>query len=365
MFLLVPVIPRSSFNVPFRDIIGHAFQTRALQRVLRSSRIPHALVFSGPSHVGKTTVARALAAALLCQHRTGEEDDACGACLSCQQIAREVHPDLQIFRPILNPSDEARKWEKAPDDMDSATIPIQMMRRLREDATRRPVWGRHKVYLITQAHQMTEPAQNALLKTLEEPMPGTLLVLTTDNQEKLLPTVRSRCWHLPFGFVHPQTLSRWLQQTFHIAEADAASLAQLSQGRPGLAVRYAQMSEPPLGAQWAQRLREAVRRGEPAHALRLSEKAILGAREAWQREVALPSDVNLSRFETRLQRSAVARLLDHLALAYRLSADAEGVRPSLVNSLQLIAQTKHQILNNANVPLALEVMFLRLMAWRG
>lgn len=351
--------------MPFRDIIGHAFQVRALQRVLRSSRAPHALVFSGPSHVGKTTVARALAAALLCQNRTGEDDDACGACLSCRQIARKVHPDLQMFRPVLNPSDDERKWEKAPDDMDSATIPIQMMRRLREDAMRRPVLGKHKVYLITQAHQMTEPAQNALLKTLEEPIPGALLILTTDNQEKLLPTVRSRCWHLPFGFVHPQTLNVWLQETFQIAEAEAESLAQLSQGRPGLAVRYAQMSEPPLGAQWAQRLREAVRRGEPAHALRLSEEAIIGAREAWQHESTVSPDVNLSRFEMRIQRSAVARLLDNLALAYRLSADSEGVRPSLVNSLQQIAQTKHQILNNANVPLTLEVMFLRLIALRG
>ncbi len=351
--------------MPFRDIIGHAFQIRALQRVLRSARAPHALVFSGPSHVGKTTVARALAAALLCQHRTGEDDDACGVCLSCRQIARKAHPDLQILRPILNPSDDERKWEKAPDDMDSATIPIQMMRRLREDATRRPVLGKHKVYLVTQAHQMTEPAQNALLKTLEEPIPGALLILTTDNQEKLLPTVRSRCWHLPFGFVHPQTLSVWLQETFQIAEAEAESLAQLSQGRPGLAVRYAQMSEPPLGAQWAQRLREAVRRGEPAHALRLSEEFIIGAREAWQHEVAVSSDANLSRFETRIQRSAVARLLDHLALAYRLSADSTGASPSLVNSLQQIAQTKHQILNNANVPLTLEVMFLRLIALRG
>ncbi|MCS6862666.1 MAG: hypothetical protein NZT92_20365 [Abditibacteriales bacterium] len=351
--------------MPFRNIVGHTFQIRALRRVLCSGRVPHALIFSGPAHVGKTTVAQALSAALLCQNRTEEGSDACGACLSCRQAARQVHPDFQIFRPVLNPSDDESKWEEAPDDMDSATIPIQMMRRLREGATRRPVLGKHKVYLITQAHQMTEPAQNALLKTLEEPIRGVLLLLTTDNPEKLLPTVRSRCWHLPFGCVPLQALGAWLQETFHVPEATAESLAQLSQGRAGLAVRYAQMSAPLVGAQWAQRLHEAARRGEPAHALRLSEEFIIAAREAWQQEMPVPPDSNLARFETRLQRSAVAHLLDHLALAYRLSADTAGASPSLVSSLQQIMQTKHQILNNANVPLALEVMFLRLVAWRG
>jgi DNA polymerase-3 subunit delta' len=346
----------------FRDIIGHPFQVRALQRMLRSTRLPHALILSGPAHVGKTTVGHALAAALLCQNRAAEDNDACGACLSCRHAARQIHPDWHIFRPILNPSDDERKWEKAPDDMDS---PTQMIRRLCDDATRRPTLGKHKVYLMTQAHQMTEPAQNALLKTLEEPIPGVLIILTTDNQEELLPTVRSRCWHLPFGFVHPQTLSAWLQKTFQVAETEAQSLAQLAQGRPGLAARYAQASEPPLGVQWAQRLHAALRAGEPAHALRLSEEAIIGAREAWQRESVVSPDVNLSRFETRIQRSAVARLLDHLSLSYRLSADTEGASASLVASLEQIAQTKRFILNNANVPLSLEVLFLRLMALRN
>ncbi len=343
----------------FRDIIGHTYQVRALRRMLSSPRRPHALIFSGPARVGKATVARAVAAALLCAERR-DDGDACGACASCRHIARQIHPDFQVFRPILNPSDDERKWEKAPDDMDSATIPIQMMRRLREDALRRPVLGKHKVYLITQAHRMTEPAQNALLKTLEEPIPGVLIILTTANQEELLPTVRSRCWHLPFGFVHPDKLSAWLQETFQMSEAQAQAVAQLSQGRPGLAVRYAQMPEPLLGAQWAQRLREAILRGEPAHALRLSEEALVGAREAWQRQHA-NSEANLSRFEARIQRSAVARLLDDLSLAYRLSADTAGVNGALLSALEQIAQTKYQILNNANVPLALEVLFLRLI----
>jgi DNA polymerase-3 subunit delta' len=351
--------------MPFRDMIGHTLQIRALQRALRTQRLPHALIFSGPSRVGKATAARALAAAILCAERGDDDDDACGICGACRHIARQIHPDLQVFRPILNPSDDERKWEKAPDDMDSATIPIQMIRRLRDDAQRRPVLGKHKVYLITQAHRMTEPAQNALLKTLEEPISGVLILLTTANQEELLPTVRSRCWHLPFGFVHPDRVSAWLRETFQMTDEQAQAVAQLSQGRPGLAARYAQMPELPLGAQWAQRLRAAVLVGEPAHALRLTEQAVLGAREAWQHQNTLSADANLSRFESRIQRSAVARLLDDLSFVYRRSAETEGIHPALVHSLEQVAQTKHQILNNANVTLALEVMFLRLIALRA
>ncbi len=220
------------------EILGQAAAISLLLRGLRSGRLPHALLFQGPEQVGKGTTARALAAALLCE-RGGE--DSCGECSSCAKAAGGAHPDLLVVRraskklrpdelpPMSDPADhDERDVELRP------FIRVDQIRELARHAAYAPREAACRVFIIDPADRMNEAAQNALLKTLEEPPGQSFLVLIAARPHLLLPTVRSRCLAVRFPAMAVDELATRLEST-GMPASEARARASLSAGRPGRA----------------------------------------------------------------------------------------------------------------------------------
>ena len=191
----------------FNSIIGHDRQKTILRQALKHRRIAHAYLFEGPDGVGKRLVALALARALLCETSTG-----CGDCAACRKVDHNNHPDVHLL------------------DADGATIKIDQVRELQKDLALKPLEGAYKICLIDGAEHFNPAAANALLKTLEEPQPNTLIILLSSRPEALLTTIRSRCQRLPFQRLPKQRLAAVLADRLELTEVDAAVLAALSEG---------------------------------------------------------------------------------------------------------------------------------------
>ncbi len=190
---------------------------------------PQVLLLIGPASIGKTTLALDLAAGLLCAAGDGEARP-CRACRACRLVALGTHQDLHR----LAPEGSGRQVRIGdPGDPEPGTV-----RHLIRELARLPVEGRRRVAVIEGAHRMNEDAQNALLKTLEEPPAGATLILCADEPERLLPTVRSRAATLRLGPLGIRAIEGLLGER-GIDPPRAARLARLAAGRPGLALAYA------------------------------------------------------------------------------------------------------------------------------
>src|SRR4051795_1615312 len=170
----------------FRDVIGQEHVTRTLLNALEQGRIAHGYIFSGHRGIGKTTIARILAMALNCQHPIGSPErptpEPCGICDACTEIRSGSAVDVI--------------------EIDAATNRgIDEIRELREAARYRPARDRYKIYILDEAHQITDAAFNALLKTLEEPPDHIVFMLATTQPEDIPQTIRSRCQHFSFHAV--------------------------------------------------------------------------------------------------------------------------------------------------------------------
>jgi DNA polymerase-3 subunit delta' len=203
--------------MPFRDVIGHARQISLLAGAVQRGSVPPALLFAGPAGVGKWRVTQALAQAVNCQ--TPAHGDACGACRSCDRISRGIHVDVIAL---------------APDD--AGAIKIDVVREALSRCGFRPFEGQRRVVAVRDADALTESAQNALLKSLEEPPDATMFVLTSAAPDALLRTVRSRTMRLAFGRLTTDDLVRLLARDHDYAPDDARRAALLADGSAGAAL---------------------------------------------------------------------------------------------------------------------------------
>ncbi|HEY7289964.1 MAG TPA: AAA family ATPase [Vicinamibacterales bacterium] len=173
----------------FRDVIQQHGHKRIVELLVRSASrgtLPPSLIFSGPRGAGKHAMALAVAQALNCL-QPQSDGDACGVCQACVRIARGVHADVFIAGPG-----------------DSGSIKIDPIRDLIEQSGYRPFEGKRRVFIVDDADMLVVAAQNALLKTLEEPPASSVFILTTTRPDVLLATVRSRCIRLTFREHTPQ-----------------------------------------------------------------------------------------------------------------------------------------------------------------
>jgi DNA polymerase-3 subunit delta' len=191
----------------------------------RHGALPHALLLAGPAGLGKRAFADAFASALLCQspHADG---GACGACRTCQLFAVGTHPDL--IRVNLELRDDGKPRTE---------ITVDQMRALSERLVLTSQFGGMQIALIDPADAMNISASNALLKTLEEPTPGTLLVLIADHRARLMPTIRSRCQQIEFHLPSNEVALRWLVAQGVDAGSAHAVLAA-SDGNPARALDW-------------------------------------------------------------------------------------------------------------------------------
>ncbi|MGH7774006.1 MAG: DNA polymerase III subunit delta' [Candidatus Binatia bacterium] len=202
--------------MPFADIVGHGKQLETLIWGLEKDRLHHAYLFLGPEGVGKRTIALSLARAIHCQERVY---DFCDECANCARVRTGKHPDVHLVAPL------AGKKE----------ISIQQVRELERELNFRPFSGRKKIALLDPASLMNFSAQNALLKTLEEPPSNSLLILLSTSTGGLLSTLLSRCLRLSFSSLPVEVVANFLASKKGMNRGDAEFLAAVTMGSLGKA----------------------------------------------------------------------------------------------------------------------------------
>ena len=206
--------------------------TGRLQEAIRGGRIGHAYLLSGPRGVGKAAAARAFAQALCCTNEERQDRSApCGQCRACRNVLRGAHPDVETFSldtQVMLADKPGR----------GSTLTIETVRRLRSSGALLPLESDRRILIIDDAETLLEPAQQALLKTLEEPPQGVTLMLLADEPDVLLETVRSRCQEVALRPIPEAAVAQALQRR-GVAESLAIEIAMLSRGCAGWALTAA------------------------------------------------------------------------------------------------------------------------------
>ena len=188
----------------FESLLGNERLKDNLIQSLRRGRLSHFYLISGPKGSGRHTLARLLAAALQCK-----DQSLCGTCSGCRKVLNGQHPDFITV-----------------DDPEKKTVPVELIRQARADMYIQPNEGKRKIYLFPRAQDMGIPGQNALLKILEEPPSYGVYILITDNPERLLPTVRSRCVELSLRPLPEGLLRRELSRRFPNSDGIDAAISR-------------------------------------------------------------------------------------------------------------------------------------------
>ncbi|TXH28829.1 MAG: DNA polymerase III subunit delta' [Elusimicrobia bacterium] len=312
----------------FRHVQGQDAALGLLAAALEAGRVPHAYIFSGPAGVGKKTAARALAAALLCAAPRGPAAP-CGECPACRKVDAGAHPDLLWVDYVY----QAALLKEEPEKQRS--LKIDTVRRAEASLRLKPLEGRVKMAVITPADALVEAAAHALLKLVEEPPPGTHLVLITEEVGALLPTLRSRCQRVRFSPLSVDALTRIL--TGDRLDAAGDDLARAVRGAEGSVLKARALLDAAEGLRFdweGASLSELLAWGEGFQNPRLgrpaAERFLEGVLAQCQADVrAGTRDAEDLRrvFEslTRLRRNAAVSLtVQHLLLHLRRAAKKRG-----------------------------------------
>ena len=207
----------------FNSIIGHDKVKEHLQTAIEQKKISHSYIINGETGNGKKLIASVFAETLQCEDKG---INPCGLCKSCLQSESKNHPDIIWVTH--------EKYSIGVDDIRN---------QINNDISIKPYSSEYKIYIVPDAERMTEQAQNALLKTMEEPPQYAILILLTNNIERLLPTIVSRCVTLNLRPVKKQLIEKYLMERCKVPDYVARISASFSQGNVGKALRYSSSPE--------------------------------------------------------------------------------------------------------------------------
>jgi DNA polymerase III subunit delta' len=313
------------------EILGQERVVAMLRQAIARNTLHHALLFAGPEGIGKRTTALALAAHLLCRARG---NDACGACAACFQVAAGTHPDLH--RESFAEDDKKQK---------RSSMVIEQVRGINVVLGARAFAGGKKIVIFEEAQALTEEAQNAFLKTLEEPPGDALIILVAHNASALRPTVRSRCQRVAFSPLSQASVETILRERLDRSADDARMLAAFSEGSLMFVAE-------------ADRLRDAHERVSRLLARGASgsyHEAVTAAKEVLGSQKGIPLDLKLVVASLRSQLRARAGIRDSPQLT---PPTKTGTLLAALRALEAAYGAVVDLGRNANRSLAAERMWL-------
>lgn len=342
----------------FELLINQEQPIRILTTLLRNGTVPHALLFTGTEGVGKQAAAVALAMACNCRsalpeskadHRSGRDPvnssgefnltaiGACGVCKSCRKIAAGNHPDIIRIQPI------------------GPFIKIDQIRSLLQTLSIKPYEAITRVAILSEAQTMNSAASNALLKILEEPPSGSMLVLTATQKSDLLPTIVSRCQNVGFNPIPKKRIAAWLKEEHGLEQQSAEIIAAMAKG----SFSRAQMM---VEDNWLQRRKWVIDEMGRLSLHPISRLFCLAEKLSREKE-AVAQILEIIKVWFRdlvIQRYDAAKIINRDAADQIERASRKNNLPGLLSKVDAVEKTQTRLAANTNLRLTMESLLITL-----
>ena len=321
----------------FKDVVGHKDILKYISSAVENNRVSHAYILNGETGSGKKILANLFAMTLLCE--TGDNEP-CGKCNSCKQAESGNHPDI------------IRVTHEKPNSISVDDIRTQV----NNTVAIKPYQGPYKVYIIPQADMMTPQAQNAILKTIEEPPSYAVFLLLTENAETLLPTINSRCVMLKLRNIKDTLIKKYLMENLEIPDYKADMCTAFAQGNMGRAIMLANSDH------FNEIREEAVQLLKHINEMELNEiVAAVKNISVYKLEITDYLDIIMIWYRDVLLYKATKEI-DKVVFKDQLQSIKEQARKSSYEGIELILESlekaKARLKANVNFDLVMELLFL-------
>ena len=321
----------------FKDVVGHKDILKYISSAVENNRVSHAYILNGERGSGKKMLANLFAMTLLCE--TGDNEP-CGKCHSCKQAESGNHPDI------------IRVTHEKPNSISVDDIRTQV----NNTVDIKPYQGPYKVYIIPQADMMTPQAQNAILKTIEEPPSYAVFLLLTENAETLLPTINSRCVMLKLRNIKDTLIKKYLMENLEIPDYKADMCTAFAQGNMGRAIMLANSDH------FNEIREEAVQLLKHISEMELNEiVAAVKNISVYKLEITDYLDTIMIWYRDVLLYKATKEI-DKVVFKDQLQSIKEQARKSSYEGIELILESlekaKARLKANVNFDLVMELLFL-------
>ena len=321
----------------FKDVVGHKDILKYISSAVENNRVSHAYILNGERGSGKKMLANLFAMTLLCE--TGDNEP-CGKCHSCKQAESGNHPDI------------IRVTHEKPNSISVDDIRTQV----NNTVDIKPYQGPYKVYIIPQADMMTPQAQNAILKTIEEPPSYAVFLLLTENAETLLPTINSRCVMLKLRNIKDTLIKKYLMENLEIPDYKADMCTAFAQGNMGRAIMLANSDH------FNEIREEAVQLLKHINEMELNEiVAAVKNISVYKLEITDYLDIIMIWYRAVLLYKATKEI-DKVVFKDQLQSIKEQARKSSYEGIELILESlekaKARLKANVNFDLVMELLFL-------
>lgn len=323
----------------FKDVVGHKNIIKYIQNAVTADAVSHAYILNGDRGSGKKLLANLFAMSLQCENRD-EDGDACGKCQSCRQAMNANQPDI------------IRVTHEKPN-----TISVDDIReQVNDDIVIRPYSSKYKIYIIADADLMSVQAQNALLKTIEEPPAYAVIMLLTENADTLLPTIRSRCVMMKLRNIKDQLVKKYLMEQMEIPDYKADVCVAFAQGNMGKAIMLA-------NSEYFNEIKEEV-----VHLLRnIDDMTVSDLMEAVKRCMTYKLEINdyldmIAIWYRDVLIYKATKSVDRVVFSDQMRSIRERASKSsyegIENILDAIEKAKARMKANVNFELTMELLLL-------